>query len=45
MGADVAHLAALWKGNIPLSEAFWGYAIVYGTVANIAATAAAIMRK
>jgi hypothetical protein len=38
----VAHLVALWKGNIPLSEAFWGYAIVYGTVANIAATAAAI---
>ena len=39
---DVAHLVALWKGNIPLSEAFWGYAIVYGTVANIVATAAAI---
>jgi hypothetical protein len=39
---DVAHLVALWKGNIALSEAFWGYAIVYGTVANIVATAAAI---
>ena len=39
---DVAHLVALWKGNIPLSEAFWGYAIVYGTVGNIVATAAAI---
>jgi len=38
----MAQLVALWKGNIPLSEAFWGYAIVYGTVANIVATAAAI---
>ena len=39
----MAHLlVALWKGSIPLSEAFWGYAIVYGTVANIVATAAAI---
>jgi len=38
----VAHLVALWKGNVPLDQAFWGYAIVYGTIANIAATAAAI---
>ena len=38
----MAHLVALWKGNVPLDQAFWGYAIVYGTIANIAATAAAI---
>ena len=38
----MAHLVALWKGNVPLGQAFWGYAIVYGTIANIAATAAAI---
>jgi len=38
----VAHLVALWKGNVPLGQAFWGYAIVYGTIANVVATAAAI---
>jgi hypothetical protein len=35
-------LVALWKGNVPLGQAFWGYAIVYGTIANVVATAAAI---
>src|SRR5680860_472208 len=39
---SVAHLVALWKGSIPLGQAFWGYAIVYGTIANVVATAAAI---
>ena len=38
----MAHLVALWKGDVPLGQAFWGYAIVYGTIANIVATAAAI---
>jgi hypothetical protein len=38
----VAHLVALWKGHVPLGQAFWGYAIVYGTIANVVATAAAI---
>jgi hypothetical protein len=38
----VAHLVALWKGDVPLGQAFWGYAIVYGTIANVVATAAAI---
>ena len=38
----MAHLVALWKGNVPLDQAFWGYAIVYGTIANVVATAAAI---
>jgi len=35
-------LVALWRGDVPLGQAFWGYAIVYGTIANIVATAAAI---
>jgi hypothetical protein len=35
-------LAALWKGELPLSQAFWEYAIAYGTTANIVATAAVI---
>ena len=38
----IAHLAALWRGDIPLGQAFWEYAIAYGTIANIVATAAAI---
>jgi hypothetical protein len=37
-----APLVALWKGDVPLDQAFWGYAIVYGTIANIVATAAAM---
>ena len=28
----IAHLAALWRGDIPLDQAFWEYAIAYGTV-------------
>ena len=39
---SVAHLVALWKGSVPLGQAFWGYAIVYGSIANVVATAAAI---
>ena len=35
-------LKALWSGDIPLGQAFWHYAIAYGTVANILATAAAV---
>ena len=38
----MAHLVALWKGDVPLGQAFWAYAIVYGTIANVVATAAAI---
>ena len=36
------HLAALWRGEVPLRQAFWEYAIAYGTTGNIVATAAAI---
>jgi hypothetical protein len=35
-------LTALWRGDFPLGQAFWHYAIAYGTIANILATAAAI---
>ena len=36
------HLVALWRGDVALGQAFWEYAIAYGTIANIVATAAAI---
>ena len=35
-------LKALWTGDFPLGQAFWYYAIAYGTIANIFAQAAAI---
>jgi hypothetical protein len=35
-------LRALWRGDLPLGQAFWEYAITYGTIANIVATSAAI---
>jgi hypothetical protein len=38
----IALLAALWRGDIPLGQAFWKYAIAYGTIANIVTTATAI---
>ena len=38
----VAALSALWRGELPLGQAFWEYAIAYGTIANIVATIAAI---
>jgi hypothetical protein len=36
-----AGLRALWAGGVPLPAAFWRYGIVYGAVANAAATLAA----
>ena len=38
----LTQLVRLWRGEIPLSQAFWEYAIAYGTIANIVATAAAV---
>ncbi len=35
-------LRALWRGDLPLGLAFWHYAIGYGAIASILATAAAI---
>ena len=31
-------IVALWNGRLPLANAFWEYAIVYGTLANVVAT-------
>ena len=38
----MALLMSFWRGDIPLQQAFWEYAVAYGTTANILATAAAI---
>ena len=35
-------LGKLWRGDLPLGQAFWEYAIAYGTSANLIATGAAI---
>jgi hypothetical protein len=35
-------LRKLWRGDLPLGQAFWEYAIAYGTIANLVATGAAI---
>lgn len=35
-------IADLWHGRAPLSRAFWEYAIVYGSLANLLATGAAL---
>ena len=32
-------LSALWRGQLPLGEAFWTYAVLIGAAVNIAATA------
>ncbi|MEX2128621.1 MAG: hypothetical protein WD871_10320 [Xanthobacteraceae bacterium] len=31
-------VADLWNGRLPLARAFWEYAIVYGSLANLVAT-------
>ena len=35
-------LREVWRGDLPLGQAFWEYAIAYGTIANLVATGAAI---
>lgn len=40
--APGAGLSALWAGEVPLAAAFWRYGVVYGAVANGAATLAAL---
>lgn len=32
----------LWSGRLPLGRAFWEYAILYGTCANVGSTVAAL---
>jgi hypothetical protein len=39
--AAVTKLVQLWHGDLALGRAFWEYTIVYGTLANLLATAAA----
>jgi hypothetical protein len=40
--ATMQRLKLLWLGYLPLATAFWQYAIFYGLVLNVAATAAAL---
>jgi hypothetical protein len=35
-------LLRLWRGELPLRSAFWDYAIIYGTLANLVVTMAAL---
>jgi hypothetical protein len=36
------HLLRLWRGQLPLSRAFWDNAIIYGTLANLLFTVLAL---
>jgi hypothetical protein len=36
------HFLRLWRGELPLMQAFWDYAIIYGTIANLLATLGAL---
>lgn len=40
-GGLALRIARLWEGAVPLARAFWEYAILYGLMANLAATLAA----
>lgn len=35
-------MIALWRGRLPLSRAFWEYAVLYGAIASMAATTASL---
>ncbi len=35
-------LAELWNGRVPLGQAFWGYAILFGSLLNLITTGAAL---
>lgn len=36
MGSPLRHLIlALWNGQLPLAQAFWLYAVLYGFLANL----------
>lgn len=35
-------LSDLWNGRVPLAHVFWNYAIIYGSLANLIATGAAL---
>lgn len=36
----VSHMKALWRGDLPLRQAFWDYAMIYGVLVNLVATGA-----
>jgi hypothetical protein len=38
-----AYVGSLWRGEIPLGRVFWTDLLIIGTVANIAATIAALL--
>jgi len=42
MGEILQRLKELWRGELPLEVAFWHYAIFYGLIFNIVATATAL---
>ncbi len=35
-------LSDLWNGRVPLARAFWDWAVIYGSFANLAATGIAL---
>ena len=35
-------MTALWKGQLPLAQAYWEFAVVYVILANLCATGAAL---
>jgi hypothetical protein len=37
-----AALLQLWRGDVTLKRAFWDYAIIYGSLLNLATTLAAL---
>jgi hypothetical protein len=43
MGGIVQELKKLWRGELPLEIAFWHYAIYYGLIFNLAATAISVV--
>jgi hypothetical protein len=36
-----SRLLQLWRGELPLANAFWDWAIIYGTILNLLSTVAA----
>ena len=36
------HVLRLWRGDLPLPRAFWDHAIIYGSLANLVTTIAAL---
>jgi hypothetical protein len=37
-----SRLRKLWRGELPLADAFWNYAIIYGSILNLLATIGAL---